>query len=272
MPAHKPCAAALLFLLAGSVASAAPETLDRFFPPEQVEAARGYSRLATASTSRAEGVLALYRRAVELSEELFAPIHAAHPERIWPRLEEFLDADLDLPGLSAGCVAECTEPALILDVGFFAEKAAATKDGADDAFFELVEAFYGAQVPAAGGRVAGWPAFVEQTWDYGGHSLLGSGVHLRLLELAEPLRRSSRPFAEAAEPMREAVMDDLLSSDCLGLPAAEGVAEISRILEAIPLSDDERQALTGRRRELADPAAHDIEVDCRQASCACNSG
>jgi len=272
MPARKLCLASCLLLLSGTAASAGPETLDRFFPPEPVEAARDYSRLATASTSRAEGVLALYRRAVELSEELFAPIHAAHPDRIWPRLEELLDAALGLPGLSAGCVAECTEPALVLDVGFFAEKAEATKDGADDAFFELVEAFYGAEVPAADGRVAGWPGFVEQTWDYGGHSVLGSGVHLRLLELVEPLRRSSRPFAEAVEPMREAVMDDLLSSGCLGLPAAEGVAEISRILEVVPLSDDERQALTERRQELADPAAHDVEVDCRQASCVCNSG
>lgn len=252
--------------------SAAEETpLARFFDARQVETAYEYHQAFLAAKT-AEDVQALYRRTFALEATLLGPLQK--DDAIWPSLESFLEADLSLPGLSASCVAECTMPALQLDVPTFQAKAAHTEGQDDDAFFDLLEDFYGPSVPLADGRLAGWPSFFEPTWDYGGHSLLGDGTHLRLLQSIGKLRKSpTKLFAEEVEELRKAVLTDLLSgSSCAGLSAPEAIAELAQILDSVELDDEERRSVTKRREAFADPAAHGIEVGCREMTCSCNSG
>lgn len=262
--------AALLTTLCLPAAAEEPP-LARFFDARQVEAAREYHQAFLAAKS-AEDVQALYRRTFALEKTLFAPLH--EEDAVWPLLEAFLETDLGLPGLSASCVAECTVPALQLDVPAFRAKAGRTEGQDDDAFFDLLEDFYGPAIPLADGRLAGWPSFFEPTWDYGGHSLLGDGTHLRLLQRIDKLRKSpTKLFTEEVEDLRKTVLADLLSgSSCAGLSAQEAAAELTKILDAVELGDDERRSLAGRREAFADPAANGIEVECRQMTCSCNSG
>jgi len=262
--------AALLTTLCLPAAAEEPH-LAGFFDARQAEAAHEYHQAFLAAKT-AEDVQALYRRAFALETTLLAPLHK--DDAVWPLLESFLETDLGLPGLSASCVAECTVPALQLDVPAFQAKAAQTESQDDDAFFDLLEDFYGPAIPLADGRLAGWPSFFEPTWDYGGHSLLGDGTHLRLLQRIDKLRKSPTGlFTDEVEVLRKTVLTDLLSgSSCAGLSAQEVAAELARILDAVELADEERRSLTGRRLAFADPAANGIEAGCRQMTCSCNSG
>lgn len=248
------------------------KTLARFFEGPQRESAQKYID-ATRSVPDADAVSALYRHAIALENDLLDPINEANSSGIWPKLEEFTNADLMLPGVGSGCVAECTYPALVLDVDFFKTTAATTAEKVDDAFFALLEEAYGPQVAIADGRVVSYPNFFERTWDYGGHSLLGSGAHQAVFERMDALG-SNNPLAKEVGEIRETLMRDVLeTSQCNGLPASKAAAEIGRILESATLDDEERRALTQRRAAFLDPTAYGIQTSCRDLSnCTCNTG
>ena len=226
-----------------------------FFSGDAREAADAYRRAAADSTPRAEGTVALYRRAVALEGELLHEAHAASREGIWLRLEEFLARDLDLPGVLPACVAECTYPALAIDLEFFAERASETPDRLDDAFFDLLEEAWGSPVPIADGRIATPATVFERTWDYGGHSRLGSGLHADLLAKIDALRAlpGGEAFESEVAEVRETVFRDLLqASNCAGLSARAVIGEIDEILERVELdlrfSDGTQAALAHQRR------------------------
>lgn len=271
--------ALLVSTLALASVAISPEAIlaegDSFYSGDAREAAETYRRAAAEPMRGAEDTVALYRRAVALEGELLEEAHAASRDGIWLRLEEFLARDLDLPGVLPACVAECTYPALAIDLEFFAERAAKTPERRDDAFFELLENAWGSPVPIADGRIATPATIFERTWDYGGHSRLGSGAHLDLLSAIDALRAlpGNKALESEVTEVRETVFRDLLEvSNCAGLSARAVIGEIDQILERIDLDEEERRALRVRRAAFADPTAHGIETDCQQRSCSCDSG
>jgi hypothetical protein len=253
---------------------AQPETMARFFPAASLTAAREYVGASRAATS-ASDLAALYRQALALETQLLGPIRSAHAATGWPLLEDFIEADLGLPGLAVGCVAECTEPALRVLVPHFSPPASPPGNEEEvELFFHLLDKFYGSEPRVYEGRLIGWPSFFEPTWDYGGHSLLGEGRHLLLLQQIESyLKREETTFREEVLEFRQSLMTDLLSSSsCSGLPAEDILSELDGILDATELQDDERATLTRRRAAFEDPQANGNEVGCREMNCTCNTG
>ncbi len=269
---RKPPATVLLLVLLWHAAPApAAEPLKRYFPAPQVDELRDY-RKDFAAAATVDDVAELYRRALALEKLLLAPIREEHQGENWGLLDRFKDAELDLPGLAPSCAAECTEPAFGLTVADFAAAAAKTPGEDDDAFFRLLGEFY-PYVQVFDGELVGWPAYFEQTWDYGGYSLLGEGEHLACLLQIDALATGHKFFARKVGELRDLVLADLFEgSDCSGLPVADILTEIGEILRQARLSQDEAERLARRRRAFQEPIRRGIEVDCRRPVCSCGRG
>lgn len=152
-----------------------------------------------------------------------------------------------LPWLSIGFYAEGTYAQLELAPRAWTEAAERTPGDVDDAFVKLVVDAYG----NAGGT--GWPSWGERTWDYGGCSLLGTGLHPRLLLATDRFR--DVPWAGAARAIRR----DLLADITVGNPEfpycdpVKGPTdpdrlrlEVEAIRDEVALTPDERTAIDAR--------------------------
>lgn len=108
----------------------------------------------------------------------------------------------------------------------------------------------------------------EQTWDYGGRSLLGSGTHLALLRDTDNFIAENSPYKNMAGIIRTQLLYDIENAIAYGLPKDEVVAELNQILKEIKLSDKEKEALQKRLSEFENPPADkDLGFNCREDQC-----
>ncbi len=187
-----------------------------------------------------------------------------------------LNQTVSLPGLAASCVAECTEAVLAVRYSDFARQAGQTPAGIDDTFFAFMQEIYWDDVAFLGGHPDAFPAWYEQTWDYGGSSLLGDSLHLSFLQQIEQIQQATPHFTGDLQQVRAAILDDILGTHgaCTTYinPVAPIQAEIQAILQQVALTEAEQAQLIDRRAAFEDLAAHQIEVDCRAGSCVCGQG
>ncbi len=163
-----------------------------------------------------------------------------------------------LPAFEPQLVAEGTAYYLFADYRQWLHKAGQTPEKEDDAFFQFcvqnfpedsIEYFY--------------PAWFMQTWDYGGSSLLGRGIHLRLLETANRLCATNTPFRSEILRMKAEIINDMTQE---GVEYWEQPDKIMRELDSILarnfeiLDDADRIALSTRRTHFEDPGAHGIKT------------
>lgn len=90
----------------------------------------------------------------------------------------------------------------------FAEKAQATQGSVDDRFFAFCQQLF----PYDGmeGFFANW---FEQTWDYGGESLLGQGKHLAALKAMDEQLQQSPLFAQTLKHYKNTLVRDITNPE-----------------------------------------------------------
>lgn len=259
-------------------------TLDRFFADWQVGQANFYQGIVqrvyddqTVPDLEIEGI---YRMALRLASELLQD----EPYREFvddERLSQFREADFGIWGLEPTCVAECTTAAFGLNLDEFRAIATRTTTTADDDFFALLQNYY-PYVSVIDGEPWGWPAYFRRTWDYGGYSLLGEGLHLELLvQMDDYLQKHESyrlyspftVFAQQVQQMRHRLLQDVLvRSDCSGLTQEAILAELGQILTEVRLNPTETAAVEARIAEFQSPSA-DIQVNCQEfGQCTCEGG
>ena len=165
-----------------------------------------------------------------------------------------------LPGFTLGRVAEGTLYQLLEDDRQWLAKAQTTPGTADNGYFRLQAALYPVDSIAYG-----FPAYFMQTWDYGGHSNLGSGLHLQLLRDMDVAYSKGPAFQAAILESKAALLEDALTYESYWQSAEDIRAELKRILNAELdiLTDADKIALEARLAQLADPTAAGIEVNKR---------
>lgn len=114
-----------------------------------------------------------------------------------------------LPGFDVEHVAEGTQYYLFANYKTFARMAQATTGTIDDEFFKFAQTLY-AHSEGNEGFFYNW---FEQTWDYGGESLLGQGKHLKALEQMEPLFKKSQAFAQPLKHYKNDLVRDITNPD-----------------------------------------------------------
>jgi len=163
-----------------------------------------------------------------------------------------------LPSFEPQLVAEGTAYYLFSDYRVWLQKAAQTPEREDDAFFQFC-----AQLFPEDSIEYFYPAWFMQTWDYGGSSLLGRGIHLRLLAAANRIYTINTPFRSEIQRIKAEMINDMTQE---GVEYWEQQEKIIQELDAILesnfeiLDDADRIALSTKRKHFEDPATHGIKT------------
>ncbi len=145
-----------------------------------------------------------------------------------------------LPGYKHARVAEGTAYYLFADYQQWAAKARQTSGVEDDQFIELYQAIF----PDA--QEGFFPAWMEQISDYGARSLLGRGIHKKILDKLDALNASSSPFSEILNSLKHEIIQDITNTrNNFSEPVNKRKEEIRSILNAgySILSDKDKKAL-----------------------------
>lgn len=163
-----------------------------------------------------------------------------------------------VPGFVAQLVAEGTAYYLFEDYSHWQKIAAKTPQKEDDGFFQFcIQMFPEDSIEYF------FPAWTIQTWDYGGCSLLGRSIHLKLLETANRLCTANTPFRSEILSRKAELINDMTQE---GVEYWEQPEKIMRELDAILernfeiLTEADKIALRTRRTHFEAPSKHNLKT------------
>lgn len=178
-----------------------------------------------------------------IPEKIQIDNHEQLPELSW--LEDAL------PGYTLGMVAEGTTFYPFQDFDKMKAKAANTTGAEDDRYLELAKAVFDGHTDVF------FPAWMLQTWDYGGHSLLGQGRHLELLEKMDTLLQQQSLFRDPVLKLKKRLLDDVFDhpQKTYHESAEKIITEIDAILlkDFKILTDTEKAKLESRKADFLEP-------------------
>lgn len=165
-----------------------------------------------------------------------------------------------LPGYEEALVAEGTAYDFFTDWKQWAPIARRTTGTADDDYVELMFALYRDSMENY------FPAYFLQTWDYGGDSELGAGIHFRILDKMNKALALSDLFAPEINAHKEELLEDILSGNSYWLKKEPILEELDAILDAEfgILTEADIARLRKRREEFAKGAKDGLILNNRQ--------
>lgn len=167
-----------------------------------------------------------------------------------------------MPGFILGMVAEGTGYYLFQNYGQMKVWAKKTSAPEDDAFFEFISF-----INAGQDIERFYPVWFEQTWDYGGYSLLGEGKHLETLTRMEKIMEEQQLFRNPVLKLKMRLLKDILNSPTgeYGSSAEKIIEEIDAILSADfkVLSEVEKKNLELRKRQFLDPTKFGLKLNLK---------
>lgn len=205
-----------------------------------------------------------YRNALEMREEVVQILHddieIADPQKA---------ADMDwlqaaLPGFITQFAAEGTMYHLFFYYEDWAKKARRTSGKEDNDFFALMYEVY-----PIDHIEHFFPAWFLQTWDYGGHSELGKGVHNDLLDKMNRLLAESDLFAPEIETLKNNLINDITNDRITYWYDKKAIlVELNAILAANYgiLTNEDKIALETRKKHFENPEANGIKLDFRSGN------
>ncbi|MCB0663188.1 MAG: SH3 domain-containing protein [Saprospiraceae bacterium] len=165
------------------------------------------------------------------------------------------------PGYTTQLVAEGTQYYLFQNYKSMQPKVMETEGSEDDEFLELCF-----QVYQTDSIENFYPSWFMQTWDYGGHSLLGRGIHKRILEEIEEILDKADLFEPEILQIKAKLVQDILEPDNTYWESQEKITnELKEILDASfsILSEEEKDSLAARLTMFEAPFDHGIKLDVK---------
>ncbi|MES0489274.1 MAG: hypothetical protein ABUK01_04730 [Leptospirales bacterium] len=167
-----------------------------------------------------------------------------------------------LPGILVITVAEGTEIEPRIDLLLFAQKAALSKDTTDNEFTALMLEAYGPWFNQY------FPEWFAQTWDYGGYSRLGTGVHYTLMKKCDAYLNKNNFLNSEIEMIKYEMVHDILNAYDYGGAKPDVFKEIDMILKDIKLTEETTQKLKERRSVLKkNDGKFKYEFNCEKGRC-----
>lgn len=217
---------------------------------------RNFHRLTTS-----EGFARAYAVALELRDTLVVRLNQkinlseseTVPDLYW--LEECL------PGFVVQIVAEGTRYHLFVDYREWGQKAAETSGIEDDHFMEICYASY--PTDSIEYVYKGW---FQQTWEHGGSSLLGKGIHKKMFDDLEKMTQLTTLFANDLATTKRELLDDILNENNTYWEAKDKIlAELEEIMATnyTILTKEDRIAIKERYNMFKDYKTHRIQLNLR---------
>lgn len=210
--------------------------------------------------------VASYRQSLKLADTLTKAldkqIEARLKQEKMPQVKELETLAQKMPGLWPTLAAEATMLVIYPDYTAYAKAAQRTPGKGDDAFFALMQKAYGDTYTDYG-------KWFQQTWDYGGCTWLGKGVHTQLLQGITQLRTAKNPLAPELQVLEEDLLQDLQQSQQFCLPQAQAIQEMQKVIPLAPAAI--RPQLNKRLQQLKKPTK-EMGFDCNREGVSCAYG
>jgi hypothetical protein len=236
--------------------------LKSFFGPSLVKRIQNYrTGYNTAQTS--ESFASLYREG-ELLRDTMASILEQKIDvssMDYEKLPDLFWVEEGLPGYETALVAEGTIYYLFQDYKQLQKLSQRTSGKEDDDYISLM-----LQVHSVDSVEYFFPAWYLQTWDYGGHSLLGQGKHIQILKLADQNLKRSPMFLDETLRIKDQVIEDITRKNNTYW---ESKSKIMEELDAIQVADlsiltnEDKIALETRKKQFENPSANNITINQR---------
>lgn len=232
--------------------------LEALFGKENAISFLNYKRQYDRSTTSSE-LAKTYRLGISLrdatEDRLHEHIEVSDPTKL-PDMTWLSDA---IPGFIQHLVAEGTMFHMFVNFKEFAKKARRTAGPEDDQFMEL-----GLKIFPIDSIEHFFPAWFMQTWDYGGHSELGAGIHNDLLAEMNQVLAHSAMFEEEIETYKDQILHDITDSHITYWQPKDAIlSELDEILAADYgiLNEEDKIALKTRRKLFENPESNGIELN-----------
>lgn len=169
-----------------------------------------------------------------------------------------------MPGMVPQLVAEGTAYFLFWDFAALNQQAKMTPESIDDDFVALnLELFPEDSIEYF------FPAWFMQTWDYGGSSLLGRGVHYQTLEKIDKLLKKSDLFTPELTRLKTRLLNDITQPDVTYWEKKENIIiELDSITQANfeIFTNADKIALQTRRQQFETPERFGIQLNMQTGS------
>ena len=166
-----------------------------------------------------------------------------------------------MPGFETALVAEGTTYYLFRNFKELQIKAASTEGTADDDFTKLCLTIH-----ATDSIEYFFPGWMIQTWDYGGHSLLGQGKHFQILTQMDEVLKNSSLFENEILKLKNEMLTDIIG---IGItywePQNKIIEELNKIIAADfnVLTIEDKIGLVTRNKMFEKVKANKIELNKR---------
>ena len=135
-----------------------------------------------------------------------------------------------MPGYTLTYAAEGTKYYLLADFKKMQLQTSKTKGKADDDFLQLANRIYDNDQ-----KESFFYSWFEQTWDYGGESLLGQGKHLDILNQLSKFAKKTRLFAEQIKQYKSDLINDIANKEnTFKEPKSKRKLELEKIIKQKP--------------------------------------
>lgn len=232
-----------------------------FFGPGLTSRRNQWYEQRQAGSDTEAGFARDYREAMALRDTLMRRLAARAEPNEAGFQPDFYWLNQALPDFIFQLVAEGTQPFLFANYKAWQDKALKTNGEQDDRFVaacliafaaDSVESFY--------------PAWMLQTWDYGGSSQLGAGQHIKMLRAIDAALATGDLLKPELLAFKDEVLNDILDKDAsFWQPAEKAAEELDQILtgKLHCLTGRDQLALTERRKAFDDPAANGLHTNLR---------
>lgn len=237
------------------------ENLTKIFSEIQIKHIKEY-KTSFENIKSSEDFANTYHKALLLEKELSDPINRAYDKikTDIPSEKEFKWIESFTPSMSIHLVAEATQLDLLIDYIPFQKKAKMTPQKEDDMFINLLIDVYG-------DGETDYAKWFKQTWDYGGCSHLGKGIHTKNLKDINSIFDKSKFFKKDLQEINDSIFRDLTKNNLFCEPKNNVIKEINQILKTIPLTKEQKNKINDRLKEF-NKNKKEIEFNCNVKNCA----
>jgi len=233
--------------------------LATFFGESLAQRIKTY-RIQFADAKTSDELAAVYQDGADISEQINPVLEQRITVEDYDQLPDLFWLEQAFPAYQPSLVAEGTIYYLFADYRDWLEKARGTKGKEDDAFVAIALDLFPQDSIAHF-----YPAYFLQTWDYGGHSLLGRGIHLDLLTKVEKAWKGGQSsFLPALRSMTQGIVQDITDVNNSYWEDQAAIAdEMQSILDRKwgILTTEDRIALKARAKQFNEPEKHQISLD-----------
>ncbi len=206
--------------------------------------------------------LNIYRKGEWLREKIVEKLNQKLAKGISSDMPDMFWLESIMPGYVLELVAEGTQYYLFKDFQKFNSLAKQTSGNRDEAFTEMMF-----QVYDRDSIEFTFPSWFIQTWDYGGHSLLGEGKHFQVLQSANQILTSDKDslFKKEILAQKQAILNDIINPEnSYWLSQEKIVAELDNMIKSDLniLSKKDKIILEERKKQFLNPESG-IELNIR---------